>query len=294
MRQWINYHHLLYFKTIAEHESVSKAAAILRLGQPTLSAQLKQFEETIGVPLFLREGKRLRLTEHGKIALEYAKDIFTKGGELSEVLQQRIPVRHATLRLGALDGIAKQILIRITDEARKGHHCRVVIAEGKINDLLWDLDAGRLDLLVTNYLPDGVNRDAFQTKKISRASVGIYAAPSFKSLRTNFPKSISGQPIVLPTYDSQLRHDIDNWGRKKKLLFDVVVETQDIAVKKMLAIDGLGVIPAATHSVSRQVAAGELIEIGKIDSVFEEVFLVAKQGKKHHNIAESLVKTFCL
>jgi LysR family transcriptional activator of nhaA len=169
-----------------------------------------------------------------------------------------------------------------------------VIAEGKINDLLWDLDAGRLDLLVTNYLPDGVNRDAFQTKKISRASVGIYAAPSFKSLRTNFPKSISGQPIVLPTYDSQLRHDIDNWGRKKKLLFDVVVETQDIAVKKMLAIDGLGVIPAATHSVSRQVAAGELIEIGKIDSVFEEVFLVAKQGKKHHNIAESLVKTFCL
>jgi LysR family transcriptional activator of nhaA len=55
---WINYHHLLYFKVIAEEGSVSKAAEKLRLGQPTLSAQLKLFEETLGVQLFERQHKK--------------------------------------------------------------------------------------------------------------------------------------------------------------------------------------------------------------------------------------------
>jgi LysR family transcriptional activator of nhaA len=54
LENWINYHHLFYFKTIAEEGTVSKAAEKLRLGQPTLSAQLKQFEENLGVQLFER------------------------------------------------------------------------------------------------------------------------------------------------------------------------------------------------------------------------------------------------
>ncbi len=62
MSPWINYHHLFYFKTIAEEGSVSKAAGKLRIGQPTLSAQLKQFEDAIGVQLFERQHKKLLLT----------------------------------------------------------------------------------------------------------------------------------------------------------------------------------------------------------------------------------------
>ncbi len=61
MKPWINYQHLLYFKTIATEGSIVKAADKLRLGQPTLSAQLKQFEETIGVKRFDRRHKKLML-----------------------------------------------------------------------------------------------------------------------------------------------------------------------------------------------------------------------------------------
>ncbi len=88
--KWINYHHLYYFKTIAEEESVSKAAHKLRLGQPTLSAQLKQFEEQLGVQLFERKHKKLLLTEQGRIALDYAQNIFRLGGEMFEVLNDHI------------------------------------------------------------------------------------------------------------------------------------------------------------------------------------------------------------
>lgn len=75
--QWINHYHLFYFKTIAEQGTVLGAAQKLHLGQPTLSAQLKQFEDTIGVQLFERKHKKLVLTEQGKVALDYAKNIFS-------------------------------------------------------------------------------------------------------------------------------------------------------------------------------------------------------------------------
>ena len=64
MSPWINYHHLYYFKTIVEEGTVSAAAEKLRIGQPTLSAQLKQFEESMGIPLFARKSKRLVITPH--------------------------------------------------------------------------------------------------------------------------------------------------------------------------------------------------------------------------------------
>ena len=82
MNKWINYHHLYYFKTIAEEGTVSRAAEKLRLGQPTLSAQLKQFEDQLDVQLFERVNKRLVLTEHGRIALDYAKNILDLRGKM--------------------------------------------------------------------------------------------------------------------------------------------------------------------------------------------------------------------
>ncbi|MFN8945712.1 MAG: LysR family transcriptional regulator, partial [Pseudobdellovibrionaceae bacterium] len=117
MYQWINYHHLFYFKTIAEEGTVSKAAAKLRLGQPTLSAQLKQFEDTMGVQLFERHHKRLVLTEQGKVALDYSRNIFKMGSEMYEVLHDRLKPLKPSLHLGALDSVPKQIVLQLVKHA---------------------------------------------------------------------------------------------------------------------------------------------------------------------------------
>ena len=291
MRNWMNYHHLLYFKTIAEQGSVSKAAALLRLGQPTLSAQLKQFEDTMGVQLFHRDGKRLVLTEHGKVALEYARDIFSKGGELYHVLQQSAVQRRSIFRLGSIDGIAKQILLSLTEQARKGEDCRVIISEGKPADLVRELESGKIDMAITNFIPEGIDSKMIGHKLLSKKPVSMYGAPSLKHLRKDFPKSISGKAIILPTYDSKLRYDVEHWGRVKRVMFDVIAESQDIGLKKLMAIDGMGLIPAASHTIMRQVLNGELIEIGKLEAVHEEVFMLYLMAKQKRKIVEHLLKT---
>ncbi len=92
MTPWINYHHLFYFKAVAEEGTVSGAAKKLRIGQPTLSAQLKQFEETLGVQLFERQHKKLILSEQGKVALDYAKSIFKMDNSASDGRKYRCSV----------------------------------------------------------------------------------------------------------------------------------------------------------------------------------------------------------
>lgn len=292
MNQWINYHHLFYFKTIAEEGTVSKAAEKLRLGQPTLSAQLKQFEDTLGVQLFERSHKKLTLTEQGKVALDYSKNIFRMGSEMYEVLHDRLKPLKPSLHLGALDSVPKQIVLQLVKHAFRISPCQITLSEGKSDELLRELTAHRMDLMLTNFLPTGTDAKGLFPKSIVKKNVAIYGAPKYKTLRKGFPKSISGEPMILPTYDSKLRQDLDHWAKLNKLELNIVIESQDISVKKLMAINEMGLIPTATHTVTGQVLRGELIEIGQLQGVSEELFLVTAQRKIENPIASQLKDSF--
>lgn len=292
MNTWLNYHHLYYFKTIAEEGSVSKAAEKLRLGQPTLSAQLKQFEDHLGIQLFERQHKKLILTEQGQVALDYARNIFKMGSELMEVLNDRLVPHKTSVQIGALDSVAKQVIVQLAKHAYKISDCLISLVEGKSDELLRELVAHRIDILVTNFLPSGIHAKGLFHRSLIKKSIGIYAAPTFKRLRKNFPQSITGQPMILPTYDSKLRYDLEHWSQTQKISLNVVAESQDIAVKKLMAVSGIGLIPAAAHAVTRQVLAGELVEIGELPGIFEELFLVSAGRKIENPIAAQLMKSF--
>lgn len=294
MNQWINYHHLFYFKTIAEEGSVSKAAEKLRLGQPTLSAQLRQFEESMEVELFERQHKKLILTEQGKVALDYAKSIFKMGSEMYEVLHDRLKPLRPSLHIGALDSVPKQIILQMVKHAFRISPCQVTLSEARPDELLRELTAHRMDLIITNFLPTGVDAKGLYPKSITKKNVAFYGARQFKNLKKGFPKSISGQPMILPTYDSKLRQDLDHWAKLNKIELNVIAESQDISMKKLMATNELGLIPTATHTVSGQVSRGELFEIGQLQGVYEELFLVTAQRKLENPIAAKLRDTFSI
>lgn len=291
---WINYHHLYYFKTIAEEGSVSKAAEKLLLGQPTLSAQLKQFEESLGVQLFERQHKKLILTEQGQVALDYAKNIFRTGNEMYEVLQDRIKPLKPSLHLGALDSVPKQVVLQLVKHALEISPCQISLSEGKPGELLRELVSHSMDLMLTNFLPTGLDAKGLYPRMITKKQVAIFAAPTFKHLRKNFPQSISNQPMILPTFDSKLRQDFEHWAKTNKIELNIITESQDISVKKLMATHELGLIATADHAVTEQLQNKELIEIGTITGVYEELFLVTAQRKIENSIAAKLMKSFNL
>jgi LysR family transcriptional activator of nhaA len=289
---WINYHHLYYFKVIAEEGSVSKAAKTLRLGQPTLSAQLKQLEESLGIKLFERSHKRLILTEQGRLALEYAKGIFRMGSEMYEAIHDRLRPTKLSLCIGSLDTIPKQITLQLVKAALKISPCQITLLEGGPAEMMSELAAHRVDLVVTNFVPTSLDAKGLFHRVVTKQKVGIFGAPKFKGLRKDFPKSLSGKQFVLPTYDSKLRYDIEHWAKSNSIELDVLVESQDISLKKLIAASGLALLPAAQHSVQKQVYNGDLVEIGEMAGMEEQLILVSAQRKIQNPLATRLLKEF--
>jgi LysR family transcriptional activator of nhaA len=280
--------------TIAELNSISKAAEKLLLGQPTLSAQLKQFEDNLGVSLFERRHRKLILTEHGKVALEYAQNIFKMGGELYEALHDRLTPNKLNLQIGALDSIPKQIMLQLTRQALKISPCSISLVEGRFDELMRDLENHKLDLVISNFVPKLESGRGLFHRVISKKQIGIYGSAHYKHLRKDFPQSLQGQPIVLPTYDSQMRYDLDHWFKLNNISMDLLAETQDTALKKLLAAESLAMIPAASHTVERQVLQGELLLIGQMKNLNEELYLISAKRKIENQIANSLMKKFHL
>jgi LysR family transcriptional activator of nhaA len=216
------------------------------------------------------------------------------GGEMYEALHDRLKPSKINIKLGALDSIPKQVMLQLTQSALKVSPCSISLVEGKLDELMRDLAAHKLDLVITNFLPKFETTKGMYHKVLSKRILGIYGSHEFKKLRKNFPKSLNGQPLVLPTYDSQMRYDIEHWLRLNDLSIDIVAETQDTALKKLMSVNNMAMIPAASHTVQKQVLAGELILIGELNNVTEELFLMSSQRKINNPIAAELMKTFTL
>jgi LysR family transcriptional activator of nhaA len=292
MKPWINYHHLNYFKVIATEGSISKAAQKLRLGQPTLSAQLKQFEETIGAQLFERQHKKLVLTEAGQMTLKYANEIFRLGAELVEVLHDGLDQKKINVQIGALDSIPKHLILEITEMARSLGDCTVSVIEGKPDEMLRLLRLHQVDLVITDSLPSGNEATGIFSSKIARFPVSLYASAKFKKYKNNFPESLDKAPFILPTRDSRLRHDLDDFFRLQKLSVDIVAETQDMSLQKLLGTSGMGIVPVPQIAAESLVKSGQLIEIGRPSGFFVDYYLVATSRKIENPISSRLLKEF--
>jgi LysR family transcriptional activator of nhaA len=216
------------------------------------------------------------------------------GGEMYEALHDRLRPSKINIQLGALDSIPKQVMLKLTQAALKIAPCSISLVEGKSEELMRDLSSHKVDLAICNFLPKLESTKGMYHRVISKSSVGIYGSSEYKSLRKKFPQSLNDRPIVLPTYDSQMRYDLEHWLRLNGMTMDIIAETQDTALKKLMAINSMAMIPAASHTVQNQVLSGELILIGELSNVTEELYLLSAHRKIANPLAAELMKTFIL
>src|ERR671925_917563 len=109
----LNYHHLMYFWTVVREGGISRAAEKLRLSQPTISAQVKLLEESLGERLLQRQGRTLVLTEVGRVVDRYATEIFATGNEMLETLKGRPAGGVPRLAVGVANAVPKRVVYRL-------------------------------------------------------------------------------------------------------------------------------------------------------------------------------------
>ncbi|MCU0255286.1 MAG: transcriptional activator NhaR [Vicinamibacterales bacterium] len=282
--QWLNYHHLLYFWTVAREGSVVRAAEALSLTQPTISGQIRALEDALGEKLFERSGRRLVLTEVGRIAYRYAEEIFTLGRELLNTLDDRPTGRPLRLVVGVADVMPKLIVRRLIEPAlRLPEGVQVICREDKSDRLLAGLSLHELDVVLADTpMTQGVSVRAFN-HLLGESGVSILGAKALaQKYRRQFPASLDQAPMLLPTANTVVRRSLDQFFDTHGIRPRIVAELEDSALLKSFGEGGLGLFPMASvidKDVCRQFGVQV---VGQLEQVRERFYAISVEKKLKH------------
>lgn len=277
----INYHHLLYFWSVAREGSLAGAAKALRLAQSTISKQIHQLEADLGCPLFARSGRRLVLSESGRLVYRYAEEIFGLGREMLGTLRDRPIGKPGRLTVGVADVVPKLLAERVIAPALSlpgGVH--LVCREDRPERLLADLALHGLDVVLADVPASPSVGVRAVNHLLGESDITFFASADVAvRIREGFPASLHGAPILLPTPHTALRRALDEWFAASGLRPLIVAEFDDSALLKVFGARGKGVFPAVSV-IGEEVQAQYGVEaVGTVPTIREQLFAITVERR---------------
>jgi len=287
----LNYRHLYYFWVVAKEGSVTRAAERLDVAVQTISAQLALLEQSVGKALLAPQGRRLVLTEAGRVALAYADQIFLLGEQLQDVLAETDVGKTMRLTVGLTDSLPKLTASRLLDAALKlPQKVKLVCHEDDFESLLGELSVHKLDVILTDRaVPSGTNLRVF-SHLLGESETMLYGAPALaERYRENFPASIKGAPLLLPTRNHAIRGRLDHWFETHDVRPDVVGEFDDSALLNTFGRTGLGMFPAPSALAAAVEEQFGAVPVGELTHVREQVYAISNERKIKHPAVDAIL-----
>lgn len=289
---WLNYHHLLYFWTVARTGSVTAAAKELRLAHPTVSGQIRTLEKTLGHKLFRQVGRNLELTPAGQVAYRYARDIFALGDEMLKALEGK-PVQGVTrVRVGITDVLPKPIAHQFLTPALDDPGVRVVCYEGKPNTLMGQLLLNELDLVLSDFpVAPQFGADTV-TRLLGASQIQLFGTAKLASkYRKGFPGSLDGAPFLLPTENTSVRRLLNQWFASRKIRPDIIAEFEDSELLKEHGRRGTGLF-AASQLLERHTTKNYRVQLlGTLEGVQVRYYAISLERPVKHPAVAAIIQT---
>lgn len=281
---WLNYHHLYYFWTVARLGSVTAAAAELRVAQPTVSEQLRALESSLGDKLFVRAGRGLALTTTGETVYRYAEEIFALGRELQDSVLGRTAGRSTRFVVGVSDALPKLLAYQLIAPALalpKPVH--LICRQDRTDRLAADLALHTVDLVLADApLGAGVSVRAFN-HGLGECGVVFCATPALAAAhRRGFPRSLDGAPMLLPGSNSALRRSLEQWFEAQRIRPRIVVECDDSALLKAIGRSGAGIVAAPAVAEAEIRRHYQLQRVGGTEEVRERFYAISLERRLKH------------
>ena len=283
----MNFKHLHYFWVAARAGGVVKAGEQLHTTPQTLSAQIKLLEDRLGRQLFRKAGRKLELTDDGRVAVRYADDIFSLGAELEAALRERRAggtQQVVEFRVGVEDAVTKSVAYRLLEPALSlAEPVRLTCSEGQFPELLAQLALHRLDLVIADEpLSSRLSVKAFN-HKLGSSTMSFLAAPALAArLQGTFPQCLNNMPMLVPGGSSSVRPQFDAWMTRHQLHPRVVGEFSDSALMQAFGRHGDGVF-LAPRVVEAETAAQFGVEVvGRSDELVDEFYAISAERRITH------------
>lgn len=282
--EWLNYHHLLYFWTVAKERGVSKAAETLHVAQPTVSAQIRALERSLGHRLFERQGRHLILSTEGEKVFRYADEIFSLGRELLQTVKGEPHQAPRRFRVGISDALPKLTTYRLLEPALGIRPAlRLHVRIDKTERLLDELSVHAVDLVVADTPMMPTLRVRAFSHLLGETSVSIYGAAKLaRDVRREFPRSLHGAPLLLQTTNTAVRQSLDQWFEVHQIEPTIVGEVEDMAMLQTLGEHGFGLFAAPTVMRKEICQRYHVAWVGELEKVREKFYAISVERRIAH------------
>ena len=288
----MNYNHLRYFWAVAHEGNLTRAAARLNVSQSALSVQIQKLEEALGHPLFEREGRQLRLTEAGRVALDHADAIFATGQELLRTLQGHQDGTRHVLRVGALSTLSRNFQISFLRPVLGREDVEVVLRSDDLGGLLQGLAAHRLDVVLADILPPRDAATPWISHALATQPVSLVGTPVRvnRHLRGDLPGLLEAEPVVLPTLETTLRTGFDALVERLGLRPRIVAEVDDMAMLRLLAREDMGLTLVPPIVVRDELRSGLLVDAVQVPDLMESFYAITLSRRFPNPLLRTLIQ----
>lgn len=285
----LNFNHLRYFWAVANEGSLTRAAGRLNLSQSALSVQIQKLERQMGHPLFERAGRRLVLTEAGQIALDYADTVFQAGDELMSTLEGRPLASRQVLRVGALTTLSRNFQLEFLRPLVGRADVELVVRSGTTRDLLAQLEAHTVDVVLSNSAAPREARGSFRNHLLDQQPVSLVGRPRLDRRPFSFPEDLRNVPILLPSLDSDIRVGFDRLLELHSIRPIILAEVDDMAMLRLLAREREGVTLVPPIVVSDELSSGVLVEHCRIPQLTESFYAIIQKRRFPNQLLADLL-----
>ncbi|WP_313343867.1 LysR family transcriptional regulator [Sedimentibacter sp.] len=236
---------LEYFRVLARVQHYTKASEILLISQPSLSYSISQLEKELGVPLFQKEGKKIKLSHYGEHFLSYAEKSLDLLYEGKRSLKALVDPETVKVNLGFIYSISSNFIPQMINEFYKEPSNRKIkfnFVQNLSDCLITDLKNGKLDLLIIAKPDKGLSYvQIFRQKLVLIASKNH----PFSSKKNISISELNGVPFVLLNKNSALRQMCDDMFENLNIKPNVVFEAEECnAVISFVSLNfGVSIIP---------------------------------------------------
>ena len=236
-------------------------------------------QHQMGHPLFERVGKRLVLTEAGQISLDYADTVFKAGDELMSTLEGRPQASRQVLRVGALTTLSRNFQLEFLRPLVGRADVELIVRSGTTRDLLAQLEAHAIDVVLSNSVPPRDARASFRNYLLNQQPVSLIGRPRPGKPPFRFPEDLRSEPILLPSLDSDIRVGFDRLLELAGIRPIILAEVDDMAMLRLLAREREGVTLAPPIIVRDELKSGVLVEHCRIPQLTESFYAIIQNRR---------------
>lgn len=291
----INLHHLHYFYVCAQTGNVTKAAAKLGISQPALSAQIRQFEQQIGMQILARSGRTLALTPRGKELFEYSSRFFQITEEIERFVRKHEKTKEFDLRIGVSEEVERPFVADVLGRLVKLHSRKKIsstIISGSQPEIVDLLANDQVDVIISNQKVVHAHPYVELRIPVILVTANINEPLRFSSGPFSVQSALEklGQSLILPMAQMTLGSETRDYLRQNNVRSFTSLQSNILACIVRAVEENVGAAFLPHVYVNYQLKRGLLRSFGPRDGYWQHSLYLYAEKDSRNEFLDDLVK----